>query len=80
MVIVADPEVVEAMLPVLLDGPRVVSVDVLRRATLDDIEVVESLLRTEHEMTTAAAVHSVRECADAAQQFLDSRPEWGRRG
>lgn len=66
------------MLSVLLDGPRVVSVDVLRRTTVEDLEALESLLQTELEMVRAASVRSVRECAEAGQDFLDAHPEWGR--
>jgi hypothetical protein len=77
-VVVADPDVVDAMLGVLHDGFRLVSRDVLERASVGDFEAVESLLRSEHELTSAAAVRSVREFAEVAQDFLDGRPEWGR--
>jgi hypothetical protein len=73
----ADPEVVDAMLGVLHDGFRLVSCDVLERASVGDYEALESLLRTEHELTSAAAVRSVRECAEAGQCLLDQRPDWG---
>jgi hypothetical protein len=75
---VADPDVVEAMLGVLHDGFRLVSREVLERASVGDFEAVESLLRSEHELSGAAVVRSLRGCAGAAQDFLDSRREWGR--
>lgn len=77
VVVVADPDVVQAILGVLHDGFRIVPVELLRRASVEDILAAESLLQSELEMTDASALRSLRGCAEAAQMFLDSRPEWG---